>query len=425
MARPAPNALAGATIRRFREDRGWSQPRLVQELCATATALGHHTPGVTVQMISKWENDKVGLSAFYAELVDATFARTMDVDPEPGRYDMDRRRFLTGASTVGAVAYASTFGLEPWQRLSSSLQRRTRVDLTVVDNLETMTTTLSRLFLTVAPVALVGPSRSHLDTLTQLLNDGSIPARLRRRLASLAGESSILMAWLMQDQGDDAIAQEFYLTALDAADEAGDPGIGAYAIASASTLEAFRSSPSQSIHLLTDATVKGSAVRAATPSTRAWAYSLVAEAYTRDGNTAEAFRALDIAQDILSSEHDDDPRPRSPFFDSARLAGERGVTGVRLHRPDDAEPALLEALAGLEKDPKSESRILTHLARVQLQRSEVEQACATVMRSLEVARRTGSSTGVRDIHDFRRGLTRWKDIDAVRQLDDHLAVKIA
>lgn len=204
--------------------------------------------------------------------------------------------------------------------------------------------------------------------------------------------------------------------------EANDPAIGAYAIASASTLEAFRSSPAQSIHLLTDATVKGTSVRNATPSTRAWAHSLIAEAHTRDGNAAGALTALDTAHDILDRTADYEPRPRASFFDRARLAGERGVTGVRLGLPDQAEPALSEAIATLNDDPKTESRILTNLARVHLQRHEIEQACATVIDSLEVARRTGSKTGIRDIRDFRHQLQPWNNLNAVQQLDDRLAV---
>lgn len=425
MARTPVNGLDGPSIRQLREERGWTQQQLVQEIRAVAAEWGLHVPAVNVHMISKWENGHVRVGHQYTRLIEAAFARTMNLDTEPGRYDMDRRRFLAGATGVGALTLASTMGLEPWQRLSSALQRRSHVDEATVDHLETMTTTFSQLFLTVSPIALLAPARSHLDSLTQFLTDGSIPAKLRQRLASMASESAILLGWLMQDGGDEAVAQEFYLTALDAAAEANDPAIGAYAIASASTLEAFRSSPAQSIHLLTDATVKGSSVRNATPSTRAWAHSLIAEAHTRDGNAAGALTALDTAHDILDQAAGDEPRPRSTFFDRARLAGERGVTGVRLGLPEQAEPALNEAMATLHDDPKTESRILTNLARVHLQRREVEQACATVIQSLDLAQRTGSKTGVRDIRDFRHQLEPWNDLDMVQQLDDHLAIVLS
>ena len=205
----------------------------------------------------------------------------------------------------------------------------------------------------------------------------------------------------------------------------GDPALGAYAIASASTLPAFRSSPSQSVHLLTEAEVKGSRVLDATPSTRAWAYSLVAEAHVRDGNGAEAMTALDTAEEILSNgEPEDEPRPRAVFFDEARLVGERGVTSARLHMPDQAEDPLLRAIDGLNDDPKTESRMLTNLARVRLDQNEPDEAIRLAVESLEVAQRTGSEIGAGDIRALRRDLNPWRDLDGVHDLDELLAVQL-
>lgn len=413
--------------RRLRDERGWSQKRLVQEIRATARLLGMNEPGVTDQMISRWENGHVGLSRENAHLVTQTFARTMIVTPDDDswEHDMDRRTFLAGTASVGLLVVGNTLGLEPWQRLSSALQRRTSVDEATADNLETLTATFSKLFQTVAPVALAGPVRSHLETITTLLADASLTSGLRARLASLAGESSILLGWITQDQGDHRVAQQFYLSALDAADEAGDPALGAYAIASASTLPAFRSSPSQSLHLLTEAEVKGSRVTDATRSTRAWAYSLVAEAHVRDGNGTDAMQALDIAEDILDrSGLEDEPRPRAIFFDQARLVGERGVTATRLHLADQAEDPLVKAIDGLGHDPKTESRMLTHLARVRLSQDEPTEAIRLAIKSLEVALRTGSETGVDDIRTLRHDLNAWKGLDEIQELEEQLAVRL-
>jgi transcriptional regulator with XRE-family HTH domain len=419
------SGFTGPSIRRLRDERNWTQPDLVEAIRRAAAELGQHQPGVTVQMISRWENGKITVSADYQLLLEHAFARTMDLNDDSWEDMLNRRRFLTGTTSVGVALLGASLGLEPWQRLSATLQHRARTDQATVDNLETVTTTFSQLFQTVAPIALIAPVRSHLDSLTRLLTDGSLSEGLRRQLASLASESSILLGWITQDQGDEGVAQEFYLSALDAAAEAHDPAIGAYAIASASTLKAFRSSPSQSIHLLTDATVKGSSVRDASPSTRAWIYSLQAEAHVRDGDAADAFAALDAAQDVLDRpDSDEDRRPRSQFFDQARLVGERGVTAVRLHMPDVAEEPLAASIDGLASDPKTESRMLTHLARARLQQREVEEACRLAIRSLDVAQDTGSTIGIKDLHDFRQDLTPWRDVDAVHELDERLAVQL-
>ena len=171
--------------------------------------------------------------------------------------------------------------------------------------------------------------------------------------------------------------------------------------------------------------MKGCSVDAATPSTRAWIWTLVAEAHTRGGSAAGALDALDQAREVLDGVHiEEEPRPRVIFFDEARLIGERGVTAVRLNLPNEAEPALQQALGTLDNDTKTESRILTHLARARLQQREVDEACQLAIRSLEVAQQTGSAMGITDIHDFRLNLNEWNGTDAVRQLDDKLATPI-
>ena len=421
MAPRATHGFDGSTIRRMREERGWSQKALIQELRASAMELGMSEPGVTIPMVSRWENGKVTPGRAYAQLIEHAFRRTMIADPADHSWDdeMQRRNFLAGAG-LAIVSVGVTAGVEPWQRLAATLQGRARVDQGTVDNLETVTSSLSHLFQTVAPVALAAPVRSHLDTLSTLLSDASAPQRLRARLASMAGETAVVMGWISQDQGDHAAAQNFYLAAIDAANEAGDHPLGAYAIASASTLPAFRSSPTHSVHLLTDAQVKGINVDDATPGTRSWIHTLVAEAHTRDGNEAGALNAMDDAQEALDAE-DNEPRPRAAFFDAGRLAGERGVTATRLGLHDVAEAELEIALGALQPEHKTRSRLLTNLARVRLAQGEADEAVAVAVESLAIARSTGSEASVADVRSFRHELKATHDDASLADLDELLA----
>lgn len=171
---------------------------------------------------------------------------------------------------------------------------------------------------------------------------------------------------------------------LDASVEAIDNPLGAYAIASASTLPAFRSSPSQTLHLLTEANIKGLSVDDASPTTRAWIHSLEAEAHARGGDEGAALQALDAAELVLAELGDEEePRPRVPFFDDARLLGERGVTLVRLDMPHESMDYLDEAMRLTESDQKIQSMLLTSLALAHVRRGEIDQACAMALRSLE------------------------------------------
>jgi tetratricopeptide (TPR) repeat protein len=252
--------------------------------------------------------------------------------------------------------------------------------------------------------------------LTQLLEGGGQPERIRRRLASLAGETAILMGWLTSDDGEHATALSYYQTAMDAAQEANDSALGAYALGSASTLPAFRSSPDHTLYLLAEGT-HGFRSSQATAGTRAWLGSLEAEAHAKAGHEAEAFRALDRATDALNRAVDDEPRPRVSFFDDARLAGERGIIAVRLGAADEGRQALHDAIQGLRPGLKIESRLLTSLARAHLKQGDIEQACHVGRESVAVAIASETEPSLKDLLALRDEMRPWNDSAAVRDFD--------
>lgn len=417
MESPRNNRWTGPRVVAERTRRGWKQRRLVQELHRTAAELGETVPGVTVQMISRWENGVHDPDDRYQRLLDLTFARSVVGDDETREHETRRREFLRYTAAFAGIALTG-MGDEPWRRLSAALQGRNRIDDTAVDNLELLTVGFGNLYQSVAPRALEGPVRSHMEHLTQLLTGSGQSELLRHRIASLAGETSILLGWIAQDQDDHGVAQRFYMTALDAADEAGDGPLGAYAIASASTLPAFRSSPAESIHLLSRAEVNGFRASQATPTTLAWVRCLEAEAHTRAGDTIGAFAALDAADLLLDSADDEEQkRPRVAFFNRARLLGERGVTAVRLNMPHEGRDALDEAVRGFPTDQKIASRLLTSLARAHLKQGHVDEACNLAVQSLAIAKRTDTSASVDDVRDLRHELQRWASESALAELD--------
>ncbi|MGH9262860.1 MAG: helix-turn-helix domain-containing protein, partial [Acidimicrobiales bacterium] len=239
MTERSPNP-EGALIRLERARRGWSQDRLLRELRRTARELGQHDIGATVPMISRWENGKRAPGERYQQLLDRTFADSLDLANDTWEHEMQRRAFLTNAAVAGLALLGVPPNAEPWQRLSSALRRPSRTDSGTIDDLEAVTVSFQELYQRVSPYAVLAPARSHLTTLTRLLEGGGQSDELRRRLASLAGETAILMGWLTSDDGEHSAALGYYQTAIDAAQEAGDTALGAYAIGSASTLPAFR-----------------------------------------------------------------------------------------------------------------------------------------------------------------------------------------
>jgi len=244
-------------------------------------------------------------------------------------------------------------------------------------------------------------------------------------LTSLAAEMSILMGWLSKEEGDYFTAQQSFTAGLTAAVEAEDHDLGAYAVASASTLPAFRSSPQQSLALLDSESVRGARLDRARPSTKLWISVLQAEVHTRVGSEPEAFGALDQADDYLAQvDPGGGPRPLLGHFDEASLMGERGITAVRLQQPADAEPSLDHALANMADYPKTQSRLLTNAARGHLQQGRIDQACSAALRSLDVALHTGSGVGVADVRELRVDFQPYASTDAARELDEALAIQL-
>lgn len=335
---------------------------------------------------------------------------------------MLRRDFLlqsaatAGLILAGPLLTPSAAAGDSLSALASALRGRTRPDLGLARSLEQVTTQLSAMFGTTPAIGLEPLVRGHLATLTDLLRDSGATADVRGVLASSAAETLVLAGWLSQDGGDDMAADAAYRLALEAAEACDDKPIAAYAIASASTLGHWRSSPAESIDLLTSGTVRGFTANDATPTTKAWIGSLLAEAHTRGGDEVAAMTALDVAVKALDKA-DDGPRPRAQFFDRARLIGERGVIAQRLAMAD-ARTYLQQALAGLEGHSKTRSRYLTAQARALTNEGDLDEAVNVAVLSLHLASSSGSQVGVDDIRRFRSELP---DSTLTTALDQALA----
>ena len=106
-----------------------------------------------------------------------------------------------------------------------------------------------------------------------------------------------------------------------------------------------------------------------------------------------------------------------PFFDQARLLGERGVTLVRLDMPHESMDYLDEAMRLTASDHKIQSRLLTNLALAHVRRGEIDQAVTVALRSLDIARRTDTADSLQDVRKISAALSPWRNSDPVKALD--------
>jgi hypothetical protein len=138
-----------------------------------------------------------------------------------------------------------------------------------------------------------------------------------------------------------------------------------------------------------------------------------------------ACRALDQAEAIISAAGGEDTarRPRVAFFDRARLVGERGVALTRLGRSADARQILESALGSLDPEMvKIRPRLLSALATAHVHEGNIDEACRIGADALALADRQQVTTNLQDVRRLRLDLEPWHDTQAVRELDEQLAV---
>jgi tetratricopeptide (TPR) repeat protein len=415
-------------LRHQRLLRGWSLETAAEQLDKLAPLVGQKHLGVTGSMFGKWERGIHQPRGINRQLLCVLYEATAEelglVQPSPQEEtleDMRRRTFLQGLGAV--TGFAVTSALEPWQRLSAALRQPSRVDRQTVSELEHITISLEGLESQVSPRALLGPVAGHLNTLASLLQ-GSPRAALHRQLSSIAGETAGLAGWLAFDMEDRRAAAAYFRAGIEAAQEANDRALGAYLVGSSCVQPTYRERPMARLRRLQGQTF-GFQTFDANPSTRAWLITLEAEAHALAGNERAALIALDAADTAIGSAADEDSsrRPRAAFFSPARLGGERGVALARLQRPQAAQQVLESALASLDPEViKTRPRLMAALATAHVRQGNIDEACRLGAEALDLAARQQVAPNLQDVRRLRLDLEPWRKTQAVKELDEQLAL---
>ncbi len=415
-------------LRREREARGWSLDDVADQLVRAEVDLGLSPSQTDGHSVGRWERGERRPRPHAVQALCHLFRRTPVqlglVDEGSEEPDVIRREFLRlGGVLVGAAAIGHPDSLEPWERLARAMRHPSRTDLEAVGHLEQLTVTFENLEAQASPRTLIRPVAGHLGTISGLL-EGTPPPDFRRQLLSLAAESAGLLAWLSWDVGAASRdqARAYVRTALAAAQEAGDTALGAYLVGTASVVEHAKDEAAARLQFL-EGTPYGFSVDDASSSTRAWLAGLEAEANALLGRTTESLRALERANLAWSRSADDYAlRPRSVFFDAARMAGEQGICLARLGRTTEARAVLTSALADLDRNQhKSRPRLLIALASAHGADGDVDEACRLASEAFSSAISMAVQPNLQDVLALRRQLEPWRDTQAVRDLDERLA----
>jgi hypothetical protein len=279
-----------------------------------------------------------------------------------------------------------------------------------------------RLYYTVPATRLHKPVAAHANLGTALLP--AVPEAARTSLATAVAESSMLAGRLefFDLQQPDA-AQDSFVVALQAAQDARDPILGSAILAHMAFIPAFSGISKRA----EEARDKIRAARAfarrgpASPEMLAWLDAVEAEVETRFGDTRKALRLISHAEHVLATEE----RRPSPawldWFSPDRLAGFKGNTLLADRQYSAARETLQQVLSsGTDSEAKQRAVTLADLAAIAVSENDPEQACALAEAALENLARYWYATGMERVRAVRQSLTQWESLPCVRGLDERL-----
>jgi transcriptional regulator with XRE-family HTH domain/tetratricopeptide (TPR) repeat protein len=446
-------------VRALREERGWTQQDVADQLSRLAWLRRRERVGVNADMVAKWERGEKRPSPRYRELLSLLFgvdAQTLGIggaaqplvgtaaDPE----DSSLIATLGGAASLldqlgaaGAILQPRMFGV--WK--DELMQRRALLKLVglastagfaslsdtdttrsgnatpeAMQDLDQLADRYQALYHSTAPAILMTPVVAHLETLRDLLRQGGAPPVRRRLLANRARVAALAGRLAFFDLRDQMAARGYYNLALESAREAGDHLQAAAALAHVAFIPAADHGFGAALDYL-----RGAAHHAAKhPDARvaSWLYAIESEIHTNAGEPKAALAAIDRALDVLARPGLTVDLPWFDYYDSPRLSGFAGYALLHAGKFEESRTALTTALGRLPREAvKQRAVFLTDVATVELACGDLDKACATAGDAADQLRLAGYGVGFGRLRDFRGSLVPWTDSAPVRALDEQLA----
>ncbi len=447
-------------LRALREERGWTQQDVAEQISRLAWLREHEHVGINADMVAKWERGNKTPSPRYRELLCLVFetdahglglGEPAPAEPsESGEADRNSlKELLGGAASVFDQLGAAGSILQP--RMSEMwkdevMQRRALLKLMGlattasvlasherdaarsakvtpddVRDLDRLADRYQALYASTAPAVLMTPVVAHLETLRDFVRQG-VPAALHRqvfanraRVATLAGRLAFF------DLKDSLAARGYYNLALESAREAGDHLQGATALGHVAFIPASALCYSAALDY-----VRAAASQVGKhPDGRvaSWLSAVESEIRANAGMHAESLAAVDRARESMANPGVIADLPWFDYYDSTRLSGFAGYALLRAGQFDASKAALTDAAGHLPRAAvKQKAVFLADIATVELAGGDLDRACASAGEAAESLRRAGYAMGLGRLREFRRSVDRWSDSIPVRALDDQLAV---
>jgi tetratricopeptide (TPR) repeat protein len=403
------------------QEKGWSYTRLISEMRVVAAKNGRTLPkaeSLTV-MISRWVNGRDHPDAFNQKLLCEALGKT---PVELG----------FGPAPESLLARTSSYA-EPWELIEAV--ERPLIGAVALAELERTVVSYVQAYPSTPPATLLQPVIEHLRRIIDKLNQAQ-PPKQRQRLDTVAALLAATAGSLSFDLRNPEKALAYFGAAMIAGDEAEDDDLRAWILATQSLVFTYTTHHTSALELL------GRALEFAmrsSPTRQAWVAALKAKAHAAHAgqcNDMEAhvahmeqyncMRALELAHVAISRAQKDGPRPGTDFFDQPRLDGLRGSCLALLGKADDARVILEQVLYARDKSNlKGLALVKLDLASTYIADKQPEEACSLVTDALSIPHEVHVDPILRQAVLVRGRLDPWKNIPAVKQLDDLLRALLA
>ncbi|WP_028926305.1 hypothetical protein [Pseudonocardia acaciae] len=264
--------------------------------------------------------------------------------------------------------------------------------------------------------ALVEFLRTHLAVLLR----GTYSEDTGRELFRVAAQSTLLAAWMSYDAGLHGIAQRYFIQALKLAEATGDRLLAAGVLDAMSHQANFVGNHREAANLARAARMGTASVGSARSA--AHFYAMEARALARAGDAAGCDQAMAAA--VRQFEHcrpDDDPADWFGYFDEAELAAELGHCNRDLGRAIDATTYASQALGANGEYVRSDFFVTMVLADSYLAQGEVEQACQTALKAVQIGEGLKSARCAAYVTEFRERLDMVGLTPSVRSFRDQVS----
>lgn len=332
------------------------------------------------------------------------------------RSDLDRRAFViaSGATIAGMASHwKSALGVP--DPLSGSGSRQVGEDL--IRHIEQRLGLLRHLDDELGSSHLARLACGELELIARLLRDGSYTDAVGRRLYSLAAEAGRQAAWDYFDQGEHAIAQAYFETALRASSTAGDRITGAYALSFLAVHCYSTGQPHLAVSLLE--TARSTVGRSGTPRMAAMLAARSARALSKAGDRrACASKLLEAHKALDQGPHPDDPDTLY-WVTRGEVEMIAGSSALDLADPAEAirrfDAAIRADYPGDDQYPRSHAIYMARAAEAYLALHDLDGALAKAAQSVQCMRGVDSARSASTLASLRKKLTGHARSPAVRE----------